>query len=57
MNIIKDNHSDYYKSSNLASIAIAAAIGCKIISYSLENGILTVSMTRSKEGITVNEID
>lgn len=57
MNIIKDNHSDYYKSSNLASIAIGAAIGCKIISYSLENGILTVSMTRSKEGITVNEID
>lgn len=44
-------------SSDLAAIAIAAALGCKVASYSLQAGSLSVFMTASSNGITLAMIE
>ena len=44
-------------SSDLASIAIAAALGCKIVAYSLDAGRLSVEMLAAHNGITLSMIE
>lgn len=47
----------YGGSSDIASIAVAAALGCKVISYGMINGKLNVSMAPSKDGINLHMIE
>ena len=44
-------------SSDIASIAIAGALGCKIVSYSMINNKLFVRMNQSKDGISLGMIE
>ena len=44
-------------SSDIASIAIAAALGCKIVAYSLDAGRLSVEMIAAHNGITLSMIE
>ena len=46
-----------YGSSDLSAIAIAAALGCKVSSYSLEAGKLSVFMTAAPNGVTLAMIE
>lgn len=54
---VAQSHDTVGSSENLASIAIAAAMGCKVCSYSLENGRLVVVMDANKDGLTLGKID
>lgn len=53
------NGTDIYAhcSADIASIAIAGALGCKIDSYSIINNKLFVHMQPSKDGITLRMIE
>lgn len=44
-------------STDLASIAIAAALGCRIVAYSLYAGRLSVEMVAAHNGITLSEVE
>lgn len=55
--IPSDDTAEGESSEDLASIAIAAAMGCKVISYRLEAGRLTVTMAANKDNLTVSRIE
>jgi hypothetical protein len=62
--VLKNNNGDniekeviYGASCDTASIAIAAALGCKVSSYCIVNDRLYVNMLPSKDGITLKMIE
>ena len=62
--VLKNNNGDtidkeliYGSSCDIASIAIAAALGCKVSSYCIVNDRLYVNMLPSKDGITLKMLE
>lgn len=62
--ILKNNNGEeisreilYGASNDISSIAIAAALGCKIVAYNLMNGKLYVNMLPSNDGISLQMIE
>ena len=62
--LLKNNNGEfinkellYGASCDIASIAIATALGCKVTSYNTINGKLYVNLMNSKDGITLNMIE
>jgi hypothetical protein len=62
--VLKNNNGDsidkeliYGSSCDISSIAIAAALGCKVSSYCIVNDRLYVNMLPSKDGITLKMLE